>query len=194
MSVSRPHLLYLQRKTVSLQTPKYFSPPEISQTGLLTLAPLSQCLCVSCCHHSEGRGLRCAPLGRSPPPVTSLWPDLGCHQPPDPWRAESEVSVSTNGRIASTHSWPLSTWGSEVTYLLGNLGRRGMQDPYSPIFLGVSYPQGTPIWLLLLRPAFPLCPGPALPATEREILLNSGLWNQWAHLNNRPKIHNVLWQ
>ena len=66
-----------------------------------------------------------------------------------PQRAESEAGFTTKGRIAWRHSWPLSTWGSKVTYLLGNLGRTGHARPIFTCLLGNEIPTRSTIqWLL----------------------------------------------
>lgn len=118
----RPHLLELQSKTISRWTSKllYPFPGSLSSRNtqrlseLLILARLSQLLCVSCCHHSEGKGIRCVP----PAGLHNHWllygPTYTLPPASAPWKAESEASVATNGRIAWMHSWPLSSWGGEV--------------------------------------------------------------------------------
>lgn len=57
-------------------------------------------------------------------------------------------------------AWRLSTGRGEVTNLMEVCEELGMQDPYLPMFLGISYPQGASFWLLLPRLA--LLPMPCL--------------------------------
>lgn len=147
------------------------------------LAQLPQPPCVSCCHHRTQDVSPKAGLHHRWPlwgqtyrllPVAALW------------MPDSEASVTIKGRIAPTPNFLEERFF--FTTLLASLHLQrwndltcleiweelGMQDLYSPSFLGMSCPQGAPIWMLLQRLTSPPRPGPAVLVTERVSLSYSG--------------------